>query len=1101
MNIWLVPATDDAATANVPKSLSNPIPRHLLADYGLLSQSDVYAWGARPGQNNTRAVLDRMKKGDVCLFYTRTADGVGRGYHWAGIVDSTRQSPDLSEAIWDTRGFELVYFLSNRWPVTLPKQEINKALGYPEDYHPQGLMRPNIADQQKERILTLLKVPAAKLEQPVLAEKDSTQISAAHNPLEVTERIARFCSARGYRFSRSTIRGFYASLRAKPFVILAGNSGTGKSRLARLFGEAVGANTGNRQFQMISVRPDWNDSSDLLGYFDLNGDYRPGLLIPMLLRADAARDKPFFLCLDEMNLARVEHYFSDFLSIIESRRRENGAVVTDPVIREEHIRQMKRDSLPPDIAAILDSMQRSPRDIGLPPNLYVIGTVNMDETTQPFSRKVLDRANTLEFNEIDLNDGLTNGALETPVPPLNLGSDFLSSEFTSLNDVPVEQRETAVKVAAFLQNLNTSLGLAGFEVGYRVRDEAIAFTIYALGAGMTHEEAEESIVLQKVLPRVQGSSPRIETALISLMKRLAGDEDVPDKEATDFTVRLEQLRVQSRCIACAPQTRGNAAHLSRRRLHLFLARIAMSALRELLRLNIPGTGVFRILGPPPRNRQTAPTQTEVRISGIEDGRAFTVAVFDQGPSSERVLAITPFLFEQTNYQFELGLIDEKAGPIQLRLRGHNLLEGRSPIGGHAAFSLAVNFQSAVGFTEIELWCGNERHFCLRVEVFPSKLDYRLDLAALRADLQMEVRALVYSLHGKTFQTLHRRRGQDPRDIEWLTLLEDAFDQLTKSFDLIARSPLRRVVSREETVPADQPVRSGRAVRNFIRTHAGQCVPSSIGHFRAHGRTWRIEKLPDQRKTLSLDTAENRFIATAVAQMRARVSRILAQLAEVTCDSRFKAWLDFLRKAERTFRRWETRSFLAELPRSADAPRPTLALHLTVGYREFFEANLSLSALLEVGGGALELPEKELSTLYELWCFVALANILRSELKLTPRPPTWLRVEQRRVTLELVKGRTSVLEMERDSGELLRVVYNRFDNTPTGVCRPDNTLEIFKRGTNAGFRYIFDAKYRLQDDSEYLATYHAPGPPPDAIYRMHAYRDQIVAEQSAQSSKS
>src|SRR5436190_20699779 len=300
MNIWLVPATDDAATANVPKSLSNPIPRHVLADHGLLSQSDVYAWGARPGQNNTRAVLDRMKKGDVCLFYTRAAGGVGRGYAWAGIVDSTRQSPELSESIWGTRDFELVYFLSNRWPVTLPKQDINKALGYNDDYAPQGLMRANVADQRIDHILALLNVPAAKPKQPVVAEEHSTQMPATDNPLELTERIARFCAARGYRFLRSTIRGLYASLRTKPFVILAGNSGTGKSRLARLFAEAIGANTGNRQFQMISVRPDWNDSSDLLGYFDLNGDYRPGLLITILFRADAERDKPFFVCLDEM---------------------------------------------------------------------------------------------------------------------------------------------------------------------------------------------------------------------------------------------------------------------------------------------------------------------------------------------------------------------------------------------------------------------------------------------------------------------------------------------------------------------------------------------------------------------------------------------------------------------------------------------------------------------------------------------------------------------------------------------------------------------------------------------------------------------------------
>ena len=153
-------------------------------------------------------------------------------------------------------------------------------------------------------------------------------------------------------------------------------------------------------------------------------------------------------------------------------------------------------------------------------------------------------------------------------------------------------------------------------------------------------------------------------------------------------------------------------------------------------------------------------------------------------------------------------------------------------------------------------------------------------------------------------------------------------------------------------------------------------------------------------------------------------------------------------------------------------------------------------MLEVGGGPLELPEKDLATLYELWCFVALASILRQELGLTPRPPTWLRVTQRRVALELVQGRTSVLSLERDGEECVRVVYNREDSTPTGSCRPDNTLEIFKHGEKRPFRYVFDAKYRLQDDPDYVRTYQAPGPPPDAIHRMHAYRDQIVAEQTA-----
>ena len=90
------------------------------------------------------------------------------------------------------------------------------------------------------------------------------------------------------------------------------------------------------------------------------------------------------------------------------------------------------------------------------------------------------------------------------------------------------------------------------------------------------------------------------------------------------------------------------------------------------------------------------------------------------------------------------------------------MTGHSPIRGHAVYCVPVNFGSAIGFTEIEFWCGGTRHFCIRVEVFPAKLDYRKDLAALRADLQMEVRALVHALHGKTFQDLRRTQANNRR---------------------------------------------------------------------------------------------------------------------------------------------------------------------------------------------------------------------------------------------------------------------------------------------------------------------------------------------------
>lgn len=372
-----------------------------------------------------------------------------------------------------------------------------------------------------------------------------------NGPVRVTKKLSipdtlfeieNFIASRGFVFSRKVLQAFYASLRSKPFVILAGNSGTGKSRLVRLFAEASGANVDNGRFTMIPVRPDWNDSSELLGYFDLNGDFIPGQLIAPILMAHAEPAKPFFVCLDEMNLAKVEHYFSDFLSIAESRRRHNGQIVTDPILPEAHLQKIKPDALRGEAKAALTRLRSPSRSLGIPENLFVFGTVNMDETTQPFSRKVLDRAHTLEFTDIDLLSGVEEEAAATEVPSLALDQTFFTPGITCLADALPLHRDKAREIAEFITSLNTDLALAGFEVGYRVRDEAISFAIYAEQAGLTPSEVNDAVVLQKILPRIQGSSPRVERLLIALLKKLKGDATIPAVDDPGFDTQLTTLQ-------------------------------------------------------------------------------------------------------------------------------------------------------------------------------------------------------------------------------------------------------------------------------------------------------------------------------------------------------------------------------------------------------------------------------------------------------------------------------------------------------------------------------------------------------------------------------
>ncbi|WP_336245742.1 MrcB family domain-containing protein [Paenibacillus apiarius] len=222
-------------------------------------------------------------------------------------------------------------------------------------------------------------------------EPDQEHIEAPLVVADELQRIQAYIRHKGFSYPEHLIENFYLSLKTKPFVILAGVSGTGKTKLVKLFAEALGATAGNQQFTLIPVRPDWSDPSDLLGYKDLSGAFRPGPLALVLEEAmkPENRRKPYFVCLDEMNLARVEHYFSDVLSVLETQEWQGERIVTTRLLQPEMLSQEE------DRARF--------GDLHIPDNVYLVGTVNMDETTHPFSKKVLDRANTIEFNYIELN--------------------------------------------------------------------------------------------------------------------------------------------------------------------------------------------------------------------------------------------------------------------------------------------------------------------------------------------------------------------------------------------------------------------------------------------------------------------------------------------------------------------------------------------------------------------------------------------------------------------------------------------------------------------------------------------------------------------------
>lgn len=339
--------------------------------------------------------------------------------------------------------------------------------------------------------------------------KENRQLYETDGVNNIVEQIEKYIASKGFNYPNGLIKNFYLSLKTKPFVLLAGISGTGKTKLAKLFAEAIGCTRENRRFQIIPVRPDWNDTSDLLGYNNLQDEFNPGPMIDIIKRANEDRENPYLVCLDEMNLARVEYYFSDLLSIMETREKTGDKITSEVLLENEYFNN--------------DKGRKKYGNLRLPDNLYIIGTVNMDETTHPFSKKVLDRANTIEFSKINLNS--FNLSTEHREAVGDLSNNFLNPEYVTLNHCSEEDKELIQKVVDRLIEINNILKQGNLQVGYRVRDEICFYMLYNDRYNLLDFNlAFDFQFMQKILPRIQGSSRLIKELLVNLFTIASGQD-------------------------------------------------------------------------------------------------------------------------------------------------------------------------------------------------------------------------------------------------------------------------------------------------------------------------------------------------------------------------------------------------------------------------------------------------------------------------------------------------------------------------------------------------------------------------------------------------
>ena len=337
-------------------------------------------------------------------------------------------------------------------------------------------------------------------------------------------------------------RQLITAIKTKPFVILAGISGTGKSRIVRELARSCWDKNSEEylsqkpsNFEMIQIKPNWHDSTELMGYVSRIGA-KPTFIIGPFLRFIAKAwehiDIPYFLCLDEMNLAPVEQYFAEYLSVIESRKvKDDGKVTTDPILSKniEDWYRCLTDELVSneDVDATLQENIRNQflnDGIAIPQNLIVIGTVNMDETTFSFSRKVLDRAMTIEMNSVDLWGGLDSHY--EPIGKLNY-SDLIGSAVEGV-DVYQEYKEVCDKVLNYLQSINDVLEGTPFKIAYRTRNEFLLYVINNLPYNKDTEgndlpqdfviaRALDEVTSMKILSRIEGDDTKVSHDLLKTL--------------------------------------------------------------------------------------------------------------------------------------------------------------------------------------------------------------------------------------------------------------------------------------------------------------------------------------------------------------------------------------------------------------------------------------------------------------------------------------------------------------------------------------------------------------------------------------------------------
>ena len=443
----------------------------------------------------------------------------------------------------------------------------------------------------------------------------------------------------------------------------------------------------------------------------------------------------------------------------------------------------------------------------------------------------------------------------------------------------------------------------------------------------------------------------------------------------------------------------------------------------------------------------------------------------------------PLFYEQSDYEIIIkGIGDVKVGFWHENYLVRNKVE---PISDNDNILTGIiNFDNNIGYSDLVITADGVKNLIIRIEVFPSKISYKDDYKNIIKDINDEINSVVFDFLKKTYKMFKLSDKINYTPAIFFTIVCNLFEDFLKATDMIIRNPHHILTTEHEILPAHKVKRIDSKTIKWVERHPENVTATLVGVYASKAMT--------AKKHITYNTLENRFTKFILLSTIKRITDfrnryIIGNDADYSVIDEANRMISELRK--RVYR-----SFLNNVDNYKPTQSMSLVFGMAPGYRNLYKYYLMLLKGLAVNGDIFKLSTKDIALLYEYWCFIKLNSLLKKSCKLIS--PDVIKVDNSGITVSLVKGKKSEVKyVNPKANERIVLTYNPGElSTQTVSQKPDNVLTLEKTGSDIPYKYIFDAKYRIDPATPGTGYPDSnPGPRVDDINSMHRYRDSIVFE--------